>query len=69
VFQKMAREIQVREQRLIQQVDELRVEVDESKRARQVAEITETDYFHELRRKGQELRQRNAGRAQRGQPE
>jgi DNA-binding response OmpR family regulator len=56
VFQSMAREVYAREQRLKQQVQELRIEVDEAKKARQVAEITETDYFRELRQKAHKLR-------------
>jgi CheY-like chemotaxis protein len=51
VFQRMAREVDAREQRLRQQVQELRIEVDEVKTARQVAEITSTDYFQELQEK------------------
>ncbi len=58
VFQKMAVEVYAREQRLRQQVQELRIEIDEVKKAHQVAEITETRYFHELRDKAQQLRQR-----------
>ena len=60
VFQQMAREVYAREQRLRQQVQELRIGIDETKKARQVAEITETEYFQELRRKSQELRNRAA---------
>jgi CheY-like chemotaxis protein len=56
VFQRMAAEVQAREQKLKQQVQQLRVEVDQAKRARQVAEITETDYFQELQQKARELR-------------
>jgi DNA-binding response OmpR family regulator len=56
VFQRMAAEVHAREQRLKQQVQQLRVEVDQAKRARQVAEITETDYFQELQQKARELR-------------
>jgi two-component system cell cycle response regulator len=58
VFQKMARQVYAREQRLRQQVQELRVEIDEVKKARQVAEITETEYFRELCAKAERLRQR-----------
>ncbi len=57
VFQKMARQVYAREQMLRQQVQELRIEIDEVKKARQVAEITETDYFRDLREKAQRLRQ------------
>jgi two-component system cell cycle response regulator len=57
VFQKMARQVYAREQSLRQQVQELRVEIDEVKKARQVAEITETEYFRDLAAKAQKLRQ------------
>jgi DNA-binding response OmpR family regulator len=57
-FQRMAREVQAREQRLRQQVQELRVQIDEKRKARQVAEITETDYFQSLQRKARDLRRR-----------
>ncbi len=57
VFQNMAREVYAREQRLKQQIQELCIEIDEVKKARQVAEITETDYFRDLRAKAQRLRQ------------
>ena len=56
VFQRMAREVYAREQRLIEQIQELRIEIDETRQARQVAEITETDYFQELRNKARGLR-------------
>jgi HAMP domain-containing protein len=56
VFQRMAREVQAREQRLTQEVQELRVEIDQVRRARQVAEITETEYFEQLRDKAEEIR-------------
>jgi len=59
VFQKMARQVYAREQSLRQQVQDLRVEIDEVKRARQVAEITETEYFRDLCAKAQRLRQRS----------
>lgn len=58
VFQRMAREVIAREQRLQQQVHELRIEIDEARQSRQVAAITETDYFQQLRTKANELRQR-----------
>jgi DNA-binding response OmpR family regulator len=56
VFQRMAQEVYAREQRLRQQVQELRIEIDEVKKARQVAEITETDYFHQLQEKARRMR-------------
>jgi len=58
VFQRMAREVYAREQSLKQQVQELRIEIDEGRKARQVAEITETDYFQQLRKRAKEFRNR-----------
>jgi DNA-binding response OmpR family regulator len=57
VFQSMAREVYAREQHLRQQVQELRIELSEARQARQVAEITETDYFRQLQAEAQSLRQ------------
>jgi CheY-like chemotaxis protein len=58
VFLNMAHEVQAREQRLKQQVQQLRVEIDEARKAHQVAEITDTDYFQMLQQKAQTLRKR-----------
>jgi nitrate/nitrite-specific signal transduction histidine kinase len=58
VFQRMAREVYAREQRLKQQVQQLRIEIDQVKKARQVAEITETEYFQHLREHAAEMRNR-----------
>ena len=59
VFQNMARQVYAREQSLRQQVQELRVEIDEARKARQVAEITETEYFRELVDKAEKMRQQS----------
>jgi len=56
VFQRMAGEIRAREERLQRQVYELRIEVDEAKRAREVAEITGTEYFRNLQERARHLR-------------
>jgi two-component system cell cycle response regulator len=56
VFQRMATEVQARERRLTQEVHKLRIEIDEVRAARQVAEITETEYFQDLQRKASQLR-------------
>lgn len=56
VFQKMVREVCDREQQLSQQLQELRVEIDSSKRVRQVAEIAENDYFQKLQQTAKEIR-------------
>jgi two-component system, cell cycle response regulator len=56
VFRRMAREVIAREQALEREVRELRIEIDATRAATQVAEITETDYFQDLQRKADELR-------------
>jgi DNA-binding response OmpR family regulator len=56
VFHRMAYEVYTREQRLRQQVQRLQIEIDQSRTASQVEEITETDYFRELERKVDQLR-------------
>jgi HAMP domain-containing protein len=56
VFARMAAEVRAREAQLRQQVEELRIEIDHTKKARQVAEITESDYFQQLQRQARALR-------------
>jgi len=56
VFQKMAREVRLREENLKQQVQELKIVLDESRQKKKVAEITETDYFKSLQREADALR-------------
>ena len=56
VFDRMAREVYAREQRLKQQVEALRVVIDQAARQRELAEITETDYFQQLELRATELR-------------
>ena len=53
-----ALEAYIREQALRHQIQELRIEIDQAKKERQVAEITDSDYFQELRQKARELRNR-----------
>jgi DNA-binding response OmpR family regulator len=56
VFQRMANEVRARETRLQQQVRELQIAIDEERQAKKVAEITESDYFQQLRGQAAELR-------------
>lgn len=56
VFQQMAREFYLRERRLKEQVAELRIEVDKVKQAKQVRQITGSDYFQQLRGQANDLR-------------
>jgi transcriptional regulator with GAF, ATPase, and Fis domain len=57
LYEKMLREAQEREERLQRQIRELRIEIDEAKRDREIAEITGSDYFQQLRNQADELRQ------------
>ena len=63
VFDRMAQQVYSREQKLKQQVRDLRIEIDETKRKKQVQEIVETDFFQDLTAKAQKLRNRNQGDA------
>jgi hypothetical protein len=56
VFQRMAQEVAAREQLFKHQIQTLRVEIDETKKSREVAELTETDFFAQLRKKTKALR-------------
>jgi DNA-binding response OmpR family regulator len=67
VFQEMARQVYAREQQLQQQVQQLRIEIDQTRKAREVADITESDYFQQLLGKADELR--NRVREEDGMPE
>jgi HAMP domain-containing protein len=58
VFQRMVREIYAREQQLKQQLQKLRLEIDDAKRARQVAEIAESEGFQKLQEEAKEMRDR-----------
>ena len=60
VFQRMVAQVYAREQQLKRQVEELRIEIDQSKQQKQVEEITETDYFRDLSKKVNTLRNRRA---------
>ena len=59
VLQHMAREVAAREQALREEVYVLHIQIDEMEKAREVAEITESDYFHALRNRSQRLRHRS----------
>jgi two-component system cell cycle response regulator len=61
VFSRMADEVRAREERLKEEVRELRIEIDEARQTRKVAEITGTDYFKDLRARASELRRTVGG--------
>ena len=52
----------IREERLRAEIAKLRIEIDEKHRARQVAEITDTQYFRELQSKAQQMRSQRQGK-------
>jgi len=56
VFQRMAREVFIRELQLKQQIQQLSIELDEARQAQQVTEITESEYFQNLQSKAREFR-------------
>lgn len=64
-----ARQVAAREAQLRQQVEALRIEVDEFKRTQHVAEITDTDYFRQLQSQVRRLRRSSAAEASEGAPE
>lgn len=64
-----ALESYIREQSLRQEIKQLRIEIDESKRQQQVSEIVDTDFFQDLRAKARTLRERNKGTASQGSEE
>jgi len=60
VFLRMAGEVAAREAQLKREIQVLRIEIDQVQKARQVSEITDTEYFQELQRKARALRHRPA---------
>jgi len=62
LFQRMGVEVASRERRLRAQVEQLVIAIDEERKAAQVAEITESDYFQKLKARAKVLVARNAAR-------
>lgn len=58
-FRTMGVEIAARERRLREQVQQLSVQIDRTKVAAEVQEITESDYFQRLKSRSRELRDRD----------
>jgi HAMP domain-containing protein len=57
-FAQMARKVGARERSLTQEVQRLKVEIDESRREEAVKQITETEFFSDLTVKAAEMRKR-----------
>jgi len=51
----------IQEQSLRKEIQQLRIEIDHVKRAKQVAEITDTSYFQDLKEKAQQIRENKKG--------
>jgi methyl-accepting chemotaxis protein len=60
VFTIMVGKVRQREEKLKQQVAELKIEIDDTKRQKQVNEIVETDFFQDLQVKARAMRKRGA---------
>jgi HAMP domain-containing protein len=60
-FAVMVSKVYHREQILRRQVEELKIEIDETKRRRQVDEIVDTDFFRDLQAKADRMRSRRGG--------
>jgi transcriptional regulator with GAF, ATPase, and Fis domain len=58
-----ALESYIREQSLRQEIQQLRIQVDENKQQEQVSEIVETDFFQDLQARARTMRRRNQGAA------
>ena len=57
-FAQMATQVREREEALQRQVEQLRIEIDEVKKQRQVDEIVESDYFQSLKSQAANLRRK-----------
>jgi hypothetical protein len=52
----MGREVYTRTQELKQQVQQLRIQINENKRREQVSEVVDTDFFRDLQTRAETLR-------------
>jgi hypothetical protein len=58
VFSRMAVQVQAREQKLKQEILQLRIEIDEKKRSQDVSQIVDTEYFQDLKKKAKDMREK-----------
>jgi len=61
VFASMATQVRARENRLKRRVEELQIKIDESEKAKEVAKITESDYFQYLQEAAKKMREKGKG--------
>ena len=59
VFAVMADKVRQREQSLKRQVEALKIEIDETKRKKQVSEIADSNFFRELKAKARDMRSKH----------
>lgn len=59
VFASMATQVKARENRLRRRVEELRIKIDQSNKAKEVARITESDYFQSLQETAEKMREKS----------
>jgi methyl-accepting chemotaxis protein len=65
VFKQMAEQVQLREKRLKDEIQQLNIRIDDQKASHQVSEITETEYFQNLVDRAAQLRQQRTNSAAR----
>jgi len=56
VFASMATQVKARENHLKKQVEELRIEIDQTKKTKEVSRITESDYFQRIQEAARKIR-------------
>jgi methyl-accepting chemotaxis protein len=61
VFNGMIDKVYRREQNLRKEVEQLKIQIDENRRKKQVEEIVESEFFQSLREKATEMRKRSKG--------
>lgn len=57
-FARMATQVKKRENQLRQEIAQLKIEIDEAKRQRQVDEIVDSEYFQDIQSRAQNLRKK-----------
>ncbi len=67
VFSIMVDKVRQREEKLKKEVAELRIEIDEVKRQKQVSEIVDTDFFQDLQAKARAMRERRSASGRMGE--
>jgi CRP-like cAMP-binding protein len=60
-FFRMVEEIRAREDKLKQQLNQLKIEIDHAKRKKAVDELTQSEFFLELKAKSEKMRGKNSG--------